>query len=229
MTSTLSPDPGRVAPRPHAIAPAVIDVTYPTDPTLTEPTSSTLAGAGSTPRGAGSGDGAGRGRILAFAAPLALFAYGILRWVDGLDSQSGSGPVAVVAGALLVVAVAGLAWLTAALASRAEHLPVAVPAGLLAAFGAGATGAVWLGHAVGLFDDTIPSALAAGGPVLVGIALAAVLGALTIEARMPVGSLALAGVAAAVLMLPFDLLPLGALLLLIALGPLTRQTTPGSM
>ncbi|MGW5240625.1 hypothetical protein ACWEOW_16975 [Monashia sp. NPDC004114] len=226
MTSTLSPHPGRVAPRPRAIAPALTDVTSRTGPDLTDPI---LTGRGSTLSSVGAAGAADRGRILAFAAPMALFAYGILRWVDGLDSRSGSGPLAVAAGAMLVVAVAGLAWLTAALASRAEHLPVAVPAGLLAAFGAGATGAVWLGHTVGLFDDAIPSALAAGGPVLVGIALAAVLGALTIEARMPVSSLALAGAAAAVLMLPFDLLPLGALLLLIALAPLGRQTNPGSM
>jgi hypothetical protein len=171
---------------------------------------------------------ADRGRILAFAAPLALFAAGILRWVDGLDAEGGSGPLAVAAGALLVFAVAGLAWLTVALASRAEHLPVAVPTGLLAAFGAGATGAVWAGRTVGLFDDAVPSALAVGGPVLVGIALATVLGALTVEARMPVGSLALAGAAAAVLILPFDLLPLGALVLLIALAPLSRPTGAGS-
>lgn len=209
MTSTLSPHPGRVAPPPRAITPVVTD---PANPVTGHPDV-----------GVGFAD---RGRVLAFAAPLVLFAYGILSWIDGLDTQAGSGPLAVVAGAVLVIAVAGLAWLTVALASRAEHLPVAVPAGLLAAFGAGAAGAVWLGRTLGLIDGAIPSALSAGGPVLVGIALAIVLGALTIEARMPVGSLALAGAAAAVMMLPFDLLPLGALLLLIALAPFCRQTNP---
>jgi hypothetical protein len=196
MTSTLSPHHGHVAPSRPATGAAVVLRS-------TE-----------------------RGRVLAFVAPLALFTAGIARWVDGLDAPTGSGPLSVVAGGLLVVAVAALAWLTVALASRAEHLPVAVPTGLLAAFGAGAAGAVWLGRTVGLFDDTIPSALAAGGPVLVSTALATVLGALTVEARMPVGSLALAGAAAAVMLLPFDLLPLGALLLLISLAPLGRPNLP---
>jgi hypothetical protein len=173
------------------------------------------------------GPAADAGHVLAFAAPLVLFVHGILRWVDGVDGHPGSGPLAVASGAFLVIAVAGFAWLTVALGSRVEHLPVAVPAGLLAAFGAGATGAVWVGRTVGVLADAIPSALAIGGPVLVGVALAVVLLALTIEARMPVGSLALAGVAASVVVLPWDLLPLGALLLLIAFGSLTQpQNSP---
>jgi hypothetical protein len=49
-----------------------------------------------------------------------------------------------------------------------------------------------------------------------------VLVALTVESHLPVGSLALAAVAAAVLLLPWGLGPLGSLLLLIALAPLTR-------
>jgi hypothetical protein len=167
------------------------------------------------------------GTLLAFAAPLALFVHGILRWVDALDAHTGTSPLGIAAGAVLVAAVAGFAWLTVRLGARAEHLPVGVPASLLAAFGAGATGAVWVGTTVGLLDEAIPSALAVGGPLLVGVALATTLGALTIEARMPLGSLMLAGAGAATLMLPWDLLPLGALLLLIAFGPLTRPADSG--
>lgn len=171
--------------------------------------------------------------VLALAAPLLLFAHGILEWVDGLGSGglddasgTGGGPLSVAAGALLVASVAAFAWLTTSLGSRAEHLPVAVPTALLAAFGAGATGAVWLGQVTGLLDDTIPSALSAGGGVLTGLALALVLAALAVEARMPVGSLALAGAAAVVLAMPWGLGPLGALVLLIALAPLTRSAEP---
>lgn len=171
--------------------------------------------------------------VLALAAPLLLFAHGILEWVDGLgggdldDSVgAGSGLLAVAGGALLVASVAAFAWLTTSLGSRAEHLPVAVPTALLAAFGAGATGAVWLGRVTGLLGDTIPTALSVGGGVVTGLALALVLGALAVEARMPVGSLALAGVAAVVLALPWGLGPLGALVLLIALAPLTRVPEP---
>jgi hypothetical protein len=171
--------------------------------------------------------------LLALAAPFLLFAHGILEWVDGLSRSglddapsAGGGPLSLAAGALLVASVAAFAWLTTSLGTRAEHLPVAVPTALLAAFGAGATGAVWLGQVTGLLDDTIPSALAVGGGVLTGLALALVLAALAVEARMPVGSLALAGAAAVVLAMPWGLGPLGALVLLIALAPLTRVTEP---
>ena len=178
--------------------------------------------------------------LLALLAPLLLFTHGIVDWVDGLDSLEDTGVVrtlgglgglaaardqgalSVAAGMLLVASVAGFAWLTTALGARLRHLPLALPTALLAAFGAGATGAVWLGHVTGLLGDTIPAALSSGGAVLTGVALAVVLVALTVESHLPVGSLALAAVAAAVLLLPWGLGPLGSLLLLIALAPLTR-------
>ncbi len=62
--------------------------------------------------------------------------------------------------------------------------------------------------------------------MLVGVAVATVLGALAVEALMPVRSLALAGVAALALALPWGLEPLGALLLLIAFAPLLNQPEP---
>ena len=185
--------------------------------------------------------------LLALLAPLLLFAHGIVAWVDGLDTLDDASPLgglrglgglgglaaahdqgalSVTAGALLVLSVGGFAWLTAGLGARLRHLPLATPTALLAAFGAGATGAVWLGHLTGLLGDTIPSALSSGGAVLTGVALAIVLIALTLEGRLPVASLALAGLAGAVLLLPWGLEPLGSLLLLIALGPLTRPVEP---
>jgi hypothetical protein len=178
--------------------------------------------------------------LLALLAPLLLFAHGIVEWVDGLDTLDDArglgnlgglgglaaahadGALSVAAGVLLVLSVAGFAWLTTSLGARLRHLPLAVPTALLAAFGAGATGAVWLGRLTGLLDDTMPSALASGGAVLTGLALAAVLVALALEGRMPVGSLALATIGALLLVLPWGLGPLGSLVLLIALAPLTR-------
>ena len=171
---------------------------------------------------------ADRGRVLAFVAPLALFAHGILAWVRGLApepsvrSAAASADPDALTRLTLVVAVAALCWLTASLADRLEHLDVAMPATVVAAFGAGAAGSVWLGTTTGVLDPSLPAALTVGGPVLIGLALAVVLAALTIEGRLPVGSAALALAAGVVLALPWDLLPLGALLLLIALGPLTR-------
>jgi hypothetical protein len=141
--------------------------------------------------------------------------------LDGADVDR-LAPVA--SGLTLVVAAAAFCWLVAALGTRLEHLRIGVPATALAAFGAGATGAVWLGQAVGLLGSTLPVALVVGGPVLVAVGLAAVLAALTLEGRLPVGSAALAAVGAVAIAVPWGLLPLGALLLLIALGPLTRPT-----
>jgi hypothetical protein len=186
--------------------------------------------------------------LLALLAPLLLFAHGIVAWVDGLDTLDDAQPfgglggldglaaahnqgvLSVTAGVLLVLSVGGFAWLTAGLGAGLRHLPpampLAMPTALLAAFGAGATGAVWLGQLTGLLADTIPAALSSGGAVLIGVALAVMLVALTLEGRLPVGSLALAGLAAAVLLLPWGLGPLGSLLLLIALAPLTRPAEP---
>jgi hypothetical protein len=58
--------------------------------------------------------------------------------------------------------------------------------------------------------------------VLTAVAVALVLATTWLEGRMPAGSLALAGAGAVVLALPWGLEPLGALVLLIALAPLTR-------
>lgn len=183
-----------------------------------------------------------RAPLLALLAPLVLFAHGIVDWVDGLDQlgKPGAldelgglggivrareqGALTVAAGILLVAAVGGFAWLTAALGRRLEHLPAAVPSALLAAFGAGATAAVWLGHVSGLLGPDLPAALTWGGPALTAVAFGLVLVAVTVEGRLPLGSLALAALAAGVLLLPWGLVPLGALLLLIALAPLTRTT-----
>jgi hypothetical protein len=208
----------------------VTSPTAPVRPAATGPTGTTgtTVGAASRPD---------RVALLALVAPLLLFAHGIADWVDGLggtDVLGGPGgldglgpagtrgPLAVATGALLVLASAGLAWLTTSLGARAEHLPVAVPTALLAAFGAGATGAVWVGGLTGFLPATVPTALAAGGQVLTALALALVLATTWLEGRMPAGSLGLAGVAAALLVLPWGLEPLGALVLLIAFAPLTR-------
>ena len=93
---------------------------------------------------------------------------------------------------------------------------------MLGAFGAGAAATVWLGRGAGWLVDPLPTALAAGGAVLAALALGLALVAQTIEGRMPFGSLALTALAGAALALPLGLEPLGALVLLVSLAPLTR-------
>jgi hypothetical protein len=183
---------------------------------------------------------ADRGRVLALLAPLLLFAHGIVAWATGVGAPAHAEGLAAsglttsgqatpdpatpdaLTGLTLVAAVAALTWLTAALGDRLEHLDVRVPTTVMAAFGAGATGSVWLGTTTGVLDGSLPSALTLGGPVLVGLGLAVVLAALVVEGRLPFTSALLAAGAGVVLALPWGLEPLGALLLLVALGPLTR-------
>ncbi|MGO4597447.1 hypothetical protein [Terrabacter sp. 2RAF25] len=213
-----------------------------TTSTLTRTGTAPLSGTVTAPRPAGTSTSStatgavDRVAVLALVAPLLLFAHGIAAWVDGLggtpgldalgadgpSAPAGQSPLAVAAGALLVLATAAFAWLTTSLGARAQHLPVAVPTALLAAFGAGATGAVWVGGLTGLLPAAVPAALAVGGQLLTALALALVLATTWLEGRMPGSSLALAGVAATLLALPWGLEPLGALVLLIALAPLTR-------
>ncbi|MEW1952291.1 hypothetical protein [Terrabacter sp. NPDC080008] len=213
-------------------------------------TTATAAAARASGTGrAGATDVLDRVPLLALLTPLVLFGHGIVAWVDGLDqldqlrrpgtlddlgplgglvNAREQGALTVAAGILLVVAVGGFAWLTMALGRQLRHLPVATPAALLASFGAGATAAVSLGHVSGLLGSALPPALTWGGPVLTAAGLGLVLTALTVEGRLPVGSLALAGLAGVVLAVPWGLLPLGSLLLLIALGPLTRAPEPSA-
>ncbi|CAN7168499.1 hypothetical protein LJR027_000193 [Terrabacter sp. LjRoot27] len=241
-TSTLSPARAAGSPRAHT-APAAYAVTPPTTRTA-RPTPATAPAAPApewvrtrtTPL-PGSRESTDRVPLLALVAPLLLFTHGIVDWVDGLDSLDGlrglgglggvaaardQGALSVAAGVLLVLSVAGFAWLTVSLGARLRHLPLAVPTALLAAFGAGATATVWLGHVTGLLGDAVPAALSSGGGVLTAVVLAVVLVALAVEGHLPVGSLALAAVSVAVMLLPWGLGPLASLVLLIALAPLTR-------
>ena len=104
-----------------------------------------------------------RARLLALVAPLLLFTHGILTWVDGLgavDPAQRTGSVlGVVTGGILVLAVGGFASLASALALRTQRAGLAVPVTMLAAFGAGATAAVWLGRGAGWLADPLPCLL----------------------------------------------------------------------
>jgi hypothetical protein len=242
-TSTLSPARAAGSPRAHT-APAAYAVTPPS--TRTAPPTPATAPAAPAPEWVrtrttplpGGREATDRVPLLALVAPLLLFTHGIVDWVDGLDSLDGlrglgglggvaaardQGALSVAAGVLLVLSVAGFAWLTVSLGARLRHLPLAVPTALLAAFGAGATATVWLGHVTSLLGDAVPAALSSGGGVLTAVALAVVLVALAVEGHLPVGSLALAAVSVAVMLLPWGLVPLASLVLLIALAPLTRS------
>lgn len=215
------------------------DMTTSTIPRSTLPTRAAAAGADSpvvAPRRAVAGAGAvtaDRLPQLALVAPLLLFVHGILVWVDGIGAADLAAPadpaetrgsvLAIVAGGILVLAVAGFASLASTLAARSGRSELAVPVTLLGAFGAVAAAAVWVLRSTGWLVDPLPSGLTTGGSVVTALALGLALVVHTAEGRMPSGSLALAGGAGALLALPLGLEPLGALVLLIALAPLTHQ------
>lgn len=168
---------------------------------------------------------------LALVAPLLLFAHGILVWVDGIGipdpADTRRSVVAVVEGGIHVLALAGFASLAAGLVAREAPSRLASPVTLLGAFGVGAAAAVWTLRSMGWLVDPLPSLLAAGGAVVTALALGLALVVHTARGRMPSGSLALAGAAGALLALPLGLEPLAALVLLIALAPLTRPVQAG--
>lgn len=164
-----------------------------------------------------------RSRLLALLGPLLLFVHGILGWVDGLDGTRGTGWVWGLAGLVLVAAVASLTLLTAELGEQTGRGPLATVAVVIGAFGAGAVGAVTLGRLLGGLGDDLPTTLTAGGPVLVAVGLAVLGFRLVLAERLPIGSALLATLGAAMVAVPWDLLPLGALVLLIGFGPLTQR------
>lgn len=181
-------------------------------------------------------------RPLALAMPLLLFTQGIVAWVDELDGRSGDGALGATSAVLLLATVASAFWLAALLAAVLPR-GLGTSSGVVAAgVGAAATAVVILGDPRspldGVFDGVFgsvvgtvlrhaPAAVTTGGPVLVGAGLAVLLVILARTGRMPLGSLALAAIAALVVASPFALVPLGAVLLLIAFGPLLRGPETG--
>jgi hypothetical protein len=89
------------------------------------------------------------------------------------------------------------------------------------AFGAGAVGAVTVGRLLDYFGD-LPTALTAGGPTLLAIGLGLLLYRLVLAGRVPTSAVAVAALGAAIVAMPWGLLPLGALVLLVGLAPVAQ-------
>lgn len=168
----------------------------------------------------------------ALAMPLLLFVQGIVAWVDRLPDPDGAGsptapgPLGVTAAFLTIASAGAACWLVVRLAETLPRATLTTTAVTVAAFGAGVTGVVTLGTLTGLLDAGSPAALTSGGPFLVGAGLSVLLVHVTAVGRMPLGSLGLAALGAVVLAAPLDLVPLGAVLLLLALGPVVRGAEP---
>ncbi|GAA3672074.1 hypothetical protein GCM10022224_040330 [Nonomuraea antimicrobica] len=183
-------------------------------------------------------------RFAYIAAPLLVFAYGVLRIIDGLDGSRGPG-FAWTAGHLAFMAAlvlfAQIFWRLRAMAGRDALSTVSAVAGtvgvatLLAQFGIDVVvGFLAADHeGMGVLFDSVQSVpgvsivVYSGGPVLFSLGLPALMVQLAVRRRvkawMPV--LVLLDVT-----LPFvdkDLIPLGALFLLISFVSLARQAPVG--
>ena len=167
-------------------------------------------------------------RELVLTAPMLLFAHGILVWLDDLGQHGRSGVIWFLAQAALIASAfsfvglaAGLRHVTATTAPRGRR-GAAAGALLAAIVGTGLTTWVALVRGVGGGAATAgaPQWLLAGGPVLLGTALVALIALAVPTLRLPRRSLALAATGAALLATPFDLIPLAGLVILLALEPL---------
>ena len=163
-----------------------------------------------------------RASALALFGPLLLFVHGILSWVDGREAEPGTSWVAVLAGLSLVAAVVALALLTARLGEQAGTGALTTIAVVASAFGAGGVGSVTVGRMLGLLGEDLPTALTAGGPALVAIGLGLLLHRLVLAGRVPTSAVGLALLGAAIVAMPWGLLPLGALVLLVGLAPVAQ-------
>lgn len=171
--------------------------------------------------------------VPAVGAPVLLFVYGVLRWVDGLDGGHGPGPAwyaghaaFLLAFVLLGVLVVGLRRLVPARSARQRVLAdAAVVAGL-----AGVLGFLWviLGDLFRWLHDNapLPGPLYAVAPPLFQLGLMTLLvRAVVVRPRLlPARSPVLVFLGLVAIAADLDLLPVGAVLVLCGLSPLGRST-----
>lgn len=172
-------------------------------------------------------------RFCAVAAPALMVAYGILRWIDGLDGHRKGGPawdlghVAFFA-AVALFAVVAVALRRTVVADAPRRRVLADVATGAAVFGAGCFLWVITGDLSDAFREAapLPEVLEVAGPALFQIGLLTLLVLMVVARRLPVWSpvLVLAGFAGIAASL--DLLPFASLVVGLGLAPLAVRPTP---
>jgi hypothetical protein len=181
-------------------------------------------------------------RIAFIAAPLLVLAYGVIRILDGLDGSRGpglawtSGHLAFMAALILFVAtflqmrrMAGGNTLSTVNAG----LGIFGVLTLLAQFGIDlVVGFMSADHAAMsvLFDQVqavfgVPFLVYEGGPLLFFVGQVAIVGQLAVQRRVKVWAPVLVLLDCVVPFIDKDLMPLGAVFLLISFAPLARQVS----
>ena len=172
-------------------------------------------------------------RFCAFAAPALMVVYGLLRVVDGLDGDRHNGPAWDLGHLAFFVAIVLFAVL--ALALRALDRPTGTLARLVVGaatvavlFGAGCFLWVITGDLSEGFRSAapLPDALELVGPAAFQVGLLVLLVRLVLARRLPVWSPVLVLIGFAAIGVNLDLLPLGAVLVLVALLPLALAREP---
>jgi hypothetical protein len=165
-------------------------------------------------------------RSTTFAAPLALLAYGVLRWIDGLDGHRKDG-LAWDLGHLCFFASMVLFGLLAVMLCR--RVPAGRPLAHLAA-GSALTGvACMLWVITGDLSEgfrrslPLPEPLRVAGPALFVLGMVVLLSLRVAAGRMPVWSPVLFFAGYAAITIDLDLLPFAALVILAAVAPLARR------
>jgi len=165
-------------------------------------------------------------RSMAFAAPLLMLAYGVLRWIDGLDGHHHKGSIAWNAGHLAFLAsMVTFALLAIALYRRATlGKRTALVAAAVAVFGSGCMIWVIVGDLSRSFaaDHPLPAALELIGPIGFVLGTIGLLSLQVAAGRLPVWSPMLFFAGYTAITINLDLLPLAALLILGATWPLAR-------
>ncbi|MFC7277668.1 hypothetical protein ACFQS1_27060 [Paractinoplanes rhizophilus] len=168
-------------------------------------------------------------RSMAFAAPLLLLAYGVLRWIDGLDGHRRGGPAWDVGHLAFLASMATFALLAVALWRRAR---LARRTALVAAAAAilGSACMIWVivGDLSASFQDgyPLPGPLRTAGPIAFVLGTIGLLSLQVASGRLPVWSPMLFFAGYTAISIDLDLLPLAGLILLGALYPLAASAAP---
>jgi hypothetical protein len=162
-------------------------------------------------------------RSITIAAPLLMLGYGVARWIDGFDGARHNGPAWPIGHTMFFVAVVLYAVQAVGLARRAADRPTIAWVALTATF-AGAFCFLWVitGDLFAGFDLSLPGILNAAGPLLFVLGLVTLLALPAVARRVPfwcpiaflIGYLAIS--------VDLDLLPLAALVLVVAAVPVAR-------
>jgi hypothetical protein len=163
-------------------------------------------------------------------APLSLLAYGILRWVDGLDGDRRGGAAWNVGHLFFLLSVVLFAVLADVLVRLSPWRVVALVAAGATWVGAACMGWVIVGDLSADFraEWSLPHVLEVAGPPLFAIGLVALLVLQVVAGRVPVWSPVLFFLGFVAISVELDLLPPAALLITAATLPLVRVVGPGT-